>query len=147
MVILALDYGERRIGVAVSDELEIAAHRLANIECDGLGGELDRIAELAAERKVGLIVIGMPRSMDGSIGSQGHKVNGFAKRLRRRLPGVPVETTDERLTTVQAHRALSQEGATMKRRGERVDGMAAQLILTRYLKLRSRASGKAQEDE
>ena len=136
MVILALDYGERRIGVAISDELEIAAHRLPNIERDEAGSEFERIAELVAARSAGLVVVGMPLSMDGSMGTQAHKVAGFAKRLRSSLQGVPVETVDERLSSVQAHRALSAEGATMRRRGERVDGMAAQLILTRCLKQR-----------
>ena len=145
MVILALDYGERRIGVAVSDELEIAAHRLENIERDEEGSELDRIAELAAARNAALIVVGMPLNMDGSMGPQAHRVGGFVKRLRNRLPDLRVETIDERLTSAQAHRALSQEGATMRRRSERVDGMAAQLILARYLKQRARERGENHE--
>ena len=148
MVILALDYGERRIGVALSDELEIAAHRLENIERDEAGSELDRIAELAAARSVGLVVVGMPLGMDGEMGPQAHKVGGFVKRLRSRLPDLRVETIDERLTSAQAHRALSEEGATMQRRAERVDGMAAQLILTRYLKQRhSERDDDAHSDE
>ena len=98
--------------------------------------QLERIAEIAVARGVALLVVGMPLSMDGSMGPQAHKVGGFVKRLRSRLPGVRVETIDERLSSVQAHRALSEEGATMRRRAERVDGMAAQLILTRYLNRR-----------
>ena len=134
MVILALDYGGRRIGVAVTDELELAAHGLENIECDDKGSEIDRIVELVAARKVGRIVVGMPINMDGSSGPQAHKVRGFINKLRARLQSVPVETIDERLTSAEAHRALSEAGATMRRRAERVDRMAAQLILTRYLR-------------
>ncbi len=137
MIILGLDHGQRRIGVAVSDPLEIAAHGLETIEADGKGSELDRIAEVVDERRVELIVVGMPLSMDGSIGPQARKVLGFIKRLRGRLPGVPVETTDERLTSARAHRALSREGVGISERAERVDRMSAQLILTRYLKRRA----------
>ncbi len=148
MVILALDYGERRIGVAVTDELEIAALGLETIERDPPGSELDRIAHLVAERKAERIVVGMPISMDGSIGPQAHKVRGFIKRLRARLPGVPIHTMDERLTSAQAHRALSQEGASMRQRAQRVDRMAAQLILTRYIKLRaSQRQAECEKDQ
>lgn len=147
MVILGLDYGERRIGVAVSDELEIAAHGLENIERDEAGSELDCIAELVQERNVGLIVVGMPLNMDGSAGPQAQKVRGFVKELRRRVPELPIDTTDERLTSVQAHRALSEEGVTMRIRGKRVDRMAAQLILTRYLKRRATERGGRDESD
>jgi len=145
MVILCLDYGQRRIGVAVSDELELAAHGLDTIEADPEGSEIERVAELVRQREVERIVVGLPVNMDGSLGPQCHKVRGFVKRLRRRLPQVPIDTIDERLTTAQAHRALSQEGVTMRRRAERVDRMAAQLILTRYLKQRSRQGLAGQE--
>jgi putative Holliday junction resolvase len=142
MVILGLDWGERRIGAAVSDALEVAAHVLPTIPNEGGEGALERIAELVQERGVELIVVGMPTNMDGSAGPQAHKVRGFLKRLRRRLPRVPVETMDERLSSAQAHRSLSAEGVTMRRRAERVDGMAAQVILTRYLQRR-----RSQQDE
>lgn len=141
MVILGLDYGERRIGVAASDPLEIAAHGLDTIERTDDESAIERIAALVAERKAELVVVGLPRNMDGSLGPAAHKVLGFVKRLRTRLPGVPVETTDERLSSAQAHRALSEEGATLQRRAERVDRMAAQLILTRYLNARAYKKG------
>ena len=136
MIILGVDYGERRIGVAVSDELEIAAHGHDTIQSEGSGSEIEKFASLATELGAEMIVVGMPKRMDGSIGPAAHKVGGFIKRLRARLPEVPVETMDERLTTAEAHKALSTEGVTMRRRAQRVDRMAAQLILGRYLKLR-----------
>jgi putative Holliday junction resolvase len=86
----------------------------------------------------------MPINMDGSLGPQAHKVHGFIKRLRARLPEVPIESIDERLTSAQAHRALSEEGVTLRRRAERVDRMAAQLILARYLN-RRRVQQRADE--
>jgi len=144
VVILGIDYGQRRIGVAVSDPLEIAAHGLDTIQVEGTGGELDRIAELVAERHVQLIVVGMPVSMNGTIGPQARKVRGFIKRLRRRLPRVPIETIDERLTSAQAHRSLSEQAASIRERAERVDRVSAQLILTRYLKRRAAGRGADQ---
>ena len=144
MVILGLDYGERRIGVAVSDELEIAAHARPTVTRDG--GELDRIAQLAEERGVGLIVVGMPLRMDGTEGIQARKVRGFIKDLRKRLPAVEVATMDERLTTAQAHRALSDMGASMRTRRREVDRMAAQIILQRYLGRRAAERRQEQQD-
>ncbi len=134
MVIMGLDYGERRIGVAVSDELEIAAHPMPTLERDG--AELDRIASIVAERGVQCVVVGLPVRMDGTEGRQARKVRGFAKELRRRLPGVTVDTVDERLSTAQAHAALSEMGARPRQRRRAVDGMAAQIILQRYLERR-----------
>jgi putative Holliday junction resolvase len=135
MVILGLDYGERRIGAAASDELEVAAHGLPNVPVDG--AELEGIAGIVAERGVRLIVVGLPLRMDGTEGTQARKVRGLAKRLRRRLPGVDVELMDERLTTAQAHRALTEMGARMRERRETVDRMAAQIILQRCLDRRA----------
>jgi len=137
VVILGLDHGERRIGAAVTDPLGIAAHPLATIEVDGTDSEFDRIARLVADRHVERIVVGMPLSMDGSVGAAARRVRGFVKRLRSRLPNIPIETLDERLTSAQAHRSLSEQGVARGERAERVDQMAAQLILSRYLKRRA----------
>jgi len=147
MVILAIDYGERRIGMAASDPLEIAAHGLETVQNEGHRAVLDRIAQVVSERGVELIVVGMPTRMDGTAGPAVHKVRGFIKRLRAHLPEVPIETMDERLTSAQAHRALSEEGVTMRRRAERVDRMAAQIILSRYLSLRRHRSADAEGDQ
>lgn len=133
MVILAIDYGDKRIGLAVSDPLGIAAHGLDTIEKKGDGAELDRIAEIVEERSVERIVVGLPLHMNGSEGEVARKVRGFVKSLKRRIPDVTVELLDERLTSARAHRALSCEGVSMKERKKRVDRMAAQFILQRYL--------------
>jgi len=129
--IMALDYGARRIGVAVSDVLEVAAHPAPTVECDG--DELDRIAELVHERGVELIVVGLPLKMDGAEGPASRRVRSFVKKLRKHLPGVEVVMMDERLSTGQAHRALSDMGAKMRVRRREVDRMAAQIILQRFL--------------
>lgn len=133
MVILGIDYGEKRIGLAVSDPLGIAAHGLDTVEADSEGSELDRIAEIVSERDVERIVVGLPLHMDGGEGEVARKVRGFVKSLKRCIPDVTVELLDERLTSARAHRALSSEGVSMKERKKRVDRMAAQFILQRYL--------------
>ena len=143
MRILGLDYGQRRIGAALSDELEVAAHPLPTIERDG--EVLERVARLVAEREVEQIVVGLPLRMDGSEGTQARKVRGFVKDLRRRLPETDVVTMDERLTTAQAHRALSEMGASMRTRRSEVDRMAAQIILQRHLDRRA-SERRAAED-
>jgi putative Holliday junction resolvase len=141
--ILGLDYGTARIGAAVCDELEIAAHPLPDVPCDG--SEMERIAAVSAEKEVRLIVVGLPVRMDGSEGPASRKVRGFAKRLRRRLKGVDVELVDERLTSAQAHSALSLMGAGSRERRRAVDSMAAQLILQRFLD--RRAAARAEQGE
>jgi len=119
MVILGIDYGRRRIGLAVSDPLEIAAHGLPTLEVRDVEGALEAIARLVSERGVERVVVGLPLNMDGSSGPQAHRVRGFVKLLKRRLPGVPVETVDERLSSAEAHRALSRRTALSRRRASR----------------------------
>lgn len=140
MIILGLDYGERRIGAAIGDELEIAAHPLPTIQRDG--EELDRIARLVEERGAERIVVGLPVQMDGTEGQAARKARGFAKELRQALPGVEVLLVDERLSTAQAHSALSEMGAGQKQRRENVDRMAAQIILQRHLEQRRAQRGE-----
>jgi len=141
---MGIDPGAHRIGLAVTDPLGAAAHGLPTVEVQPDGSELERIAEVVRERKVTRIVVGLPISMDGTEGPQARKVRGFIKRLRAAIPGVPVETVDERLTSAGAHRALSEEGVGMRERGRRVDRMAAQMILTRWL---NRQAGRDEEPE
>ena len=135
---IGLDYGERRIGAAASDRLSIAAHPLPTLDRDGT--ELDRIAELVRDRGATHIVVGMPLRMDGTEGPQARKVRGFIKALRRHMPDVEVVEMDERLTTAQAHAALSVMGANMRTRRREVDRMAAQIILQRFLDRRAQAT-------
>jgi putative Holliday junction resolvase len=138
VTVLGLDYGERRIGAAISDELGVAAHALPTILCDG--NELDRLRAIVSERAVRTVVVGLPLRMNGTEGSQARRARGFVKRLGRSLPGVAIEMLDERLTTAQAHAALSGMGAKRRQRHRHADAVAAQIILQRYL---GRASGGA----
>jgi putative Holliday junction resolvase len=128
--ILALDLGRARIGVAISDELQLLAHPLETIPADSQA--TPRLAQIIREKKVDHVVVGIPRQMNGQIGAAATEALGFVEKLRAILP-CPVATWDERLTTVAAHRALRDAGK--KRRDTRayVDQVAAQMILQGYL--------------
>jgi len=132
MRILALDYGTRRVGVAISDELEMIATPLGYLDAQPRGKLLDQIAQLVAERGVGLVVVGMPRNMDGSYGPAAEQVREFVEMLEKRL-SVPVKTWDERLTTAQAEKLLLQADVSRKKRKKKVDQIAAAILLQSYL--------------
>ena len=129
---MGIDYGSRRVGVAVSDPLRILAGPLAALANDG--ALIDRLCALAAEQEAVLVVVGMPYAADGGKGGKAREVEEFLGRLRARLP-VPVETWDESYTSVDAHRAFLAGGMKRKRRQQksRVDVMAARLLLQEYL--------------
>src|SRR5690349_8636544 len=128
--ILGIDFGQVRIGVAISDELRLLAHPLETIPANK--DSKKRIAEIVRNRKVDKIVIGIPRHMSGEIGDAAKQAMNFADELRRQLP-CPVETWDERLTTVAANRALSAAGKKTRQTRSFVDQVAAQMILQGFL--------------
>ena len=140
MVVMGLDFGEKRIGVAVSDREGIIATGLDTIERDEQGSEFDEIERIVREREVERIVVGIPYRMDGAEGPEVHRARGFLKTIRRRLPDVETDTMDERLSSAQAHQTLSQAGVTNRVRRGSVDRMSAQIILTRYLGKMSQSS-------
>src|SRR5262249_13019311 len=128
--ILGLDFGRARIGVAISDELQLLAHPLETIPANEK--MLSRIAEIVSQKKIDHIVTGVPRQMNGQIGLAATEVLEFVEKLRAILP-CPVVTWDERLTTVAAHRALRDAGKkTRQTRGDG-DQVAAQMIFQSYL--------------
>ena len=131
--LMGLDLGEARIGVALTDELGTVAMPLLTIERTNRREVMDRILALVAEHRVAAVVVGVPYQMDGSTDPQAEKALNFARRLERRLEGVPVITWDERLTTRQAERALLEGGVSRRDRREVVDQLAATLILNSYL--------------
>ncbi|MFC1913273.1 Holliday junction resolvase RuvX [Chloroflexota bacterium] len=129
---MGLDLGDKRIGVALSDPQGILASPLAIIDCKDEASDITAITALVYEHGVERIVVGLPRSMDGSIGKQAEKVKDFTQNLCR-YTEVPVEFRDERLTTVSAKR-LARAATTKKTRGKvRYDAAAAALILQGYL--------------
>jgi len=134
--VLALDVGDRTIGVAVSDALGVAAHPVETIRRTKLAVDLERIASLVREREATEVVVGLPRMMDGSLGIQAEKVQAFADALIPEI-SVPVTLWDERLSTVAAERALIASGLTRKRRKGVVDQVAAVFFLQGYLDYRA----------
>ncbi|MBA9086972.1 putative Holliday junction resolvase [Fontibacillus solani] len=136
MKILGLDYGDRRIGVALSDAFGWTAQGLEVIERRREGEEFDRIAYLVDQNAVEEVVVGLPKNMNGTIGPRGEICMAFADALKDRLQ-VPVILWDERLTTVSAHRTLIEADVSRKKRKGVVDKMAASLILQNYLDSKS----------
>ena len=136
MRILGLDPGEKNIGVAVSDELGWTAQGLGSIRRGGtIENDLDKIKAMVQKYGVERIVVGLPRNMDGSIGDQARKALNLAEILADRL-SLPVETWDERLSTVAAERLLIEADVSRKKRRRVVDKMAASIILHGYLNAR-----------
>lgn len=132
MRIMGLDYGDRRIGVAVSDEFGWTAQGVDTIMKRKDEGELKEIAGLALQYQVEEIVVGLPKNMNGTIGPRGEICMEFAEKLRNHLK-LPVHLWDERLTTVSAHRTLLEADVSRGKRKQVVDKMAAMLILQNYL--------------
>ncbi|MEA4883447.1 MAG: Holliday junction resolvase RuvX [Clostridia bacterium] len=132
MVRVGLDFGDVRIGVALSDELGLVASPLKVIPSRGWGKDAVSVAELVKEVGAGEIVIGMPRNMNGAYGASAQKVRDFCERLRE-ATDVSIVAWDERLSTVQASRALLEADLPRKRRRELIDKTAAALILQNYL--------------
>ena len=132
MRILALDHGTKRIGVAVSDEMKMIAQPLEFIPAEPFAGFLARLKELIREKEVELILVGMPRNMDGSYGPAAAKVQEFVTVLKDALT-VPIKMWDERLTSVQANRLLIQAEVRRTDRKQKVDKMAAAILLQSYL--------------
>lgn len=132
MRILGIDHGTRRIGIAISDDLKMMALPLEYLPAEPFADFLERLRQILREKEIGLIVIGMPRNMDGSYGPAALKAQEFAAVLKTSLT-VPIRTWDERLTTVQAHRALAEGGMKGHKRREKVDSMAAAILLQSFL--------------
>jgi putative Holliday junction resolvase len=130
--ILGVDYGKARHGLAISDELGMLAHPLKTVAAEPEKPGLEAIAAAARESKVALVVVGMPRNMDGSYGPAADYVRAFCAKLAPLLP-CPIRTWDERLTTVQAQRSLQEAGRNVKNSRAVIDQVAAQMILQNYL--------------
>ena len=138
MRIMALDIGDRTIGVACSDEGLILASPVETIQRRGPKADSIRVDALVKERGVARVIAGLPLTLRGEAGPQSAKVNDFVEVLRRRLK-VPVEMFDERLTTREAERTLIANDMSRARRKGLIDQMAAVLILQTWLDARANA--------
>jgi putative Holliday junction resolvase len=132
MRIMALDVGDRRIGVATSDPSETLASPLTTIARRGETKDVEEVLRLAAQHEVGEIIVGLPISLSGHIGPQAQQSTRFAKTLGERA-SVPVKTVDERFSTFEAKRLLRESGVEPSRNKARVDAVAAAVILQSYL--------------
>lgn len=138
--ILALDVGERRIGVAVSDPLGIIARTLGVVQRKTDAAAIAQLAALVDEHDARMVVVGLPRSMSGEIGRQAREVLDFAAQLEAVID-VPIEMWDERLSTVTAARVMTERGQSAREQRQTIDAVAAAVILQDYLDAqRARAS-------
>jgi putative Holliday junction resolvase len=129
---MGLDIGTRTIGVAISDELGIAAHGLKTIRRKSLEEDLKEIATIIRELEIDKIVVGLPKKMDGTLGTQAEIVFQWIEVLKDKIH-VPVVTWDERLSTVGASKILLEADLSRKKRKKVIDKVAAVLILQGYL--------------
>lgn len=130
--ILALDFGKRRIGMAVSDPLRLIAGSLETLQRTTTREDIERIAAIAREREITLFLMGHPLNMNGTEGPQAERAREFAARLERHCR-IPVELWDERLTSVAAEEMLRERGSRPDRRTGTVDRLAAAILLQSYL--------------
>ncbi|MBR3555965.1 MAG: Holliday junction resolvase RuvX [Oscillospiraceae bacterium] len=131
MKVMALDYGDARTGVAVSDSLGLLAGETAVLPSWNHQKLLEDVAALAKDKGIDTVVLGLPRNMDGSEGPRAEKSRAFAAELEEK--GLKVVFVDERRTTLEAHGILSEAGKRGKKRRDRIDAVAATLILETYL--------------
>ena len=130
--VLALDFGKRRIGLAISDELGITAQGLETLQRTNIREDLRQLTQLIRDRNVTLILMGNPLHMSGAEGRQAEYARDFGDRLSA-AAGIPVEYWDERLTTVAAQRVLRESGISIQKRAQAVDRLAAVILLESYL--------------
>lgn len=132
MRIMAIDYGDARTGVAISDYTGLLAGQTFLIKSRKEDVVLEELCRIAKEQGAEELVLGYPRNMDGTVGWRAEKSAAFGERLKE-ATGLPVILWDERRTTVDAHRILGEQGVRSKNRKDKIDSVAATLILDGYL--------------
>lgn len=130
--ILGVDYGDVRTGLALSDTARFLASGIGTISEGGMRATAKKVAEVANERDVGIIVIGLPKNMDGSEGASADKIRAFADLLKP-MTDAEIEFLDERVSTMAAHRILNITDTRGAKRKSVVDTLSAEIILQNYL--------------
>lgn len=130
---LGLDHGEARIGVAAADALGLMAHPVETIPGRDPTAAVARIVTLIRERKIEVVVLGLPRNMDGSQGPAAEKVKAFGARLQAAAPHCQLRYIDERMTSMAAQKALHESGRNVKKGRSVIDQVSAQMILQVWL--------------
>ena len=133
MRILALDVGDKTIGLAISDLLMITAQGLEVIRRSSWSKDVDRLRQIIREYEVDTLLIGFPKNMNGTVGPRGEQTIEFAEKLKSSLNGIDVRFWDERLSTVAAQRSLIEADVSRAKRRQVIDKMAAVFILQGYL--------------
>lgn len=144
MKTLAFDYGQKRVGMAISDALGMLARGLETLSELSEEAQFAAIAKVIEEEGVSQLVVGLPRNMDGSMGPAAEHCKAFSERLEQRFQ-LPCMLWDERLSTVQADRILRAGKNTAKQRRGKVDQMAARIILQSYLDFKARQRNTTEE--
>lgn len=140
--VLALDVGDRRIGIAASDELGITAQGVTTLHRRSWAADLAEIARLVEAREAEAVVVGLPLALDGTAGPRAQTVHAFIKRLES-VVSVPILTWDERLSTVAAERVLLDADVSRAKRRQVVDKTAAVVILQHFLDARANRESDA----
>lgn len=132
---MAFDYGTKRVGIAVTDPLQLIATALNTVHAQDV---LAYVKAYIANEAVSTFVVGEPRQLDGSESESAQHVRGFIRSLRRAFPDIPTETIDERFTSKMASASIAQSGLTKKKRQDKalIDSVSAVLILQSYLERR-----------
>lgn len=145
MKIMSVDFGDTRTGIAVCDRTEFLASPVGTIVEKSINECVKKVAHLAAEYEVGMIIVGYPKNMNGSIGPRAKKCEQFANKLKV-VCKLPVELWDERATTLEAAQYLNATDTRGKRRKEVIDTVAATIILESYLKFRENKKQETKSD-
>ncbi|MBQ4102960.1 MAG: Holliday junction resolvase RuvX [Clostridia bacterium] len=135
MIILSVDYGDKRTGLAVCDKFEMLASPVCVITEWNIDTLANKIIDVAKEKRAEEIVVGLPKNMDGSEGFRADACKELGEKLKN-LTEIPVNFWDERLTTVSAHKILSENNVRGKKRKAVVDAVAADIILQDYIDFR-----------
>lgn len=133
MRLMGIDYGDARVGIALSDPLMIMSQGYKTIKNDGTDALFEEIAEIIKEKEVTKIIIGLPKNMDNSQGFRADATMEFTEKLKT-FTNVEIDFSDERLTTVSAHGFLNEMNVRGKKRKGAVDTLSAALILETYMK-------------
>ncbi|MBR5746201.1 MAG: Holliday junction resolvase RuvX [Clostridia bacterium] len=143
MIIMGIDYGDARVGIAVSDRTELIATAVCTINVKGMRDAAEKTAAKAAELGAGKLVLGLPRNMDGSEGARAEKTRAFAEMLAP-LCGLETGFCDERLSTVEAYTFMNIAEYNGKKRRRVVDALSAQIILQTALDSARAAKAKGE---
>lgn len=131
--VMGIDWGERRIGIALSDETRTIASPHSTIRRgNSLNQDLDRMAEIASNNDVELIIFGLPKRLDGSMGPAAHGAMEIVEKLRGKVHS-PIDTWDERMSTAAAERILINDDVSRAKRKQKIDQVAAAIFLQAYL--------------